>query len=417
MYKQAWRIVRNTLLLAGVLLGFVVAVELLRIFAFFHRIHPGLAWAYAAVLGFGVLAAVIYWIVQWASYPRVLAPPPRLDLARAGFNDLRAYCRYLLKYLDRLSRNSRLSDDERAAASNAIAELRDILHAHPLIDDLARGIEDIESKCVAPLLARLEEVAAAEVRHSVRDVMLGVSLSPFHSVDLLVVLYRNSAMILRIVRVYASRPAPREQLLILRDTLRVVAAVNLLNLGRTLFESLFANLPLIGRAIDDIAQGLGAGLLTSAAGHAAIARCAAFRGWDAEEATSSLADHAVHFFGDVKDIFAKDILPALKSRIRATTPAEAAEQPGFWDSLVRGVAKAVDATATAIGSYVIEPAMAGTAGVVKTGYRVTRRVVRAGSSMTRHTARTGASAFRGVSRFFRSIGQRIRYSRRPPPGR
>ena len=70
--------------------------------------------------------------------------------------------------------------------------------------------------------------------------------------------------------------------MILRDVLRVLITVNFLYIGRNLVENLFANVPLLGRVVDDMGQGLGAGLFTSAAGHAAIERCAAFRGWDKE---------------------------------------------------------------------------------------------------------------------------------------
>jgi hypothetical protein len=227
--------------------------------------------------------------------------------------------------------------------------------------------------------------------------MMAVTLSPYPSVDLMVVVYRNGAMVLRLIRIYASRPAAREQLLILRDTLRVVATVNFLNVSRNLMESLFSKLPVIGPVVDDIAQGLGAGLLTSAAGHAAVGRCAAFRGWDKEEATETLARQARTFLADVKNIFTKDVLPEIKGRIRAETPAEAVEDPGFWNTVAKGISAAVDTTASTVDALILRPATAGTQGVV-----------RAASTVASSTRRTGARTYRGVFGIFRRMGQRIK---------
>ena len=85
--------------------------------------------------------------------------------------------------------------------------------------------------------------------------MLGVTLSPFRAVDLAVVIYRNAAMVFRIMSFYNSRPLLSEQVLILRDAFSVVDTVNYLNFGEKLIEQLFSRVPWIGQAVDDFAQG------------------------------------------------------------------------------------------------------------------------------------------------------------------
>ena len=80
-------------------------------------------------------------------------------------------------------------------------------------------------------------------------------------------------MVLRDCNIYNSRPLLSEQVLVLKDVLKVVATINYMNWGQKVAESLTSSVPIIGRASGEIAQGLGAGLLTSVAGHGAMERC------------------------------------------------------------------------------------------------------------------------------------------------
>ncbi len=407
MFKQTWHAVSKLALLLGLFLVFFVGIELFRVFVFFYRFNLILAIAYVLVL-LGFFIALVY---HWRKYPRVLVSPalPE-DLAEATQKELLAYCKYLIRYLTRLADNSAVAETDIHAIDDAIADIKDALTAHPLKDDLIREIERTETEVLTPILDGLREQARAEVRHSVRDVMLGVTLSPYHSVDLLVVLYRNARMILRIAHVFNGRPLPREEWMILRDTFKVVATVNLLNLGKTLIENLFAKVPLVGRAVDDIGQGLGAGLLTSASGHAAIERCAAYRHWDQQGAAASLLGQARLFVGDVRDLFTKDVMPGLKGRIEATTPSETVEQPGFWDNVSRGIASSLDLTTRTIESFVVCPAVVSGRSVASASTRVGRHVAKAGSSVARATARTSRHTYRGLGRVLYTFGQRMKYT-------
>lgn len=414
MLAQIWRTVLRILVVLGVLFAFFFVNELARAFLLFYRVQPVLGFAFAGVVGLGAVVLAVYGLVRLRRHPAVLRPPPLPPLGKAGHAEMRRYLKYLVRYLGRLADNPGLDEAQRAQAEEQIEEIRDVLKAHPLNDDLVRAIEQAEEKAVRPALAALDEQASKEIRRSVRDVMLAVMLSPYPSIDFLIVLYRNAAMVLRVVHIYRSRPAVREQLMVLRDILLVVATINFLNVSRKLIESLFSHLPLVGRAIDDIGQSLGVGLLTSVTGHAAIARCAAFRGWNREEEVSSLVSHMGAFLVDVRNLFTKDLFSEVKGRLSSFVPAEKAEEPGFWDAIVRGVGSAVDATVRTLDTLILRPAVVGAQSVAAAGSRIGRRVTGRPPEHRhhhrRHSSHHRSSRPRGVLRVLRTIGQRLKYT-------
>ncbi len=422
MFARAWKLFGRILLIIGLLLTFIVFIELLRIFIFLHRFSSILAWTYVAVLSGSLLAGLLYTVRGMMRYPRSLKPPPPPEIDEATHYEMRGYVRYLMRYLQRLAGNPGITEEQRKLARRHVDEIRGTLKAHPLNDDLVRMIQQTEGDVIAPILNTLDAEAEREVRRSVRDVMIGVTLSPYHSMDLLIVLYRNTAMVRRIVGIYSSRPAPREQFRTLRDVMRVVATVNFLYIGRNLLENLFAFVPVIGRITDDIGQGLGAGLFTSAAGHAAMHRCAAFRGWNKQEAAESLGANMKVFVKDVKNIFTKDVLPDIKGRIMAEAPAEKAQQPGFWEQVNRGIGTALDSTMKATGDWIVKPAVAGAQGMMfgvqrdapppaespSTGSP--RPPDHASGSRHRRRRRRHRKRNGGMFRIFRTFGQRLKYT-------
>lgn len=365
MLKHIWIIAVRIVWVAGLALILMAGIEMLRLYVLLRDLHAGAAAAYLFIVGVLAVSLAVWMLHQWFSFPRVLTPPELPEnLSDASHRQLQLYARYLIRYLRRLAANPNITPEQAKLAQEQVALLQDTLGAHPLRDDLIRDTQKAEAECILPLLKSLDELASREVRRSVRDIMLGVTLSPYHSLDAAAVVYRNGSMIVRIARIYNARPLNREQWMILRDTLKTVAAVNLLNVGKTLFDKLFSQVPFVGRVMDDIAQGIGAGLLTSVAGRAAMDRCAAYRGWNRARAAESLTEHAGGFFIDVKDMFTKDVLPSLKPRILATAPQEAGT-PDFWTRLNDGITGAVDGTARALGDYLLKPAVAGTIGVAR----------------------------------------------------
>jgi uncharacterized membrane protein YcjF (UPF0283 family) len=362
-------------LVAGVLLSLIAVSEVLDLYLSLRELSP-LAATVFATLGMLTLAGGVTYVgVRWYTHPPVLLAPPRTDeIAR----DLARHAGYLGRYLHRLSDNPLLDRERQRQARAAARRLANSTAATAA--ELEVLVREIEETTALPLLAVLRASAEGEVRRCVRDVMAGVTLSPYRSSDLLIVLYRNGAMVFRLAELYGGRPRLGEQVAIARDTLRVVAAVNFLNLGNKLLEGLFAGVPMLGRFADDVAEGLGAGFLTSAVGHAAMERCEAFHGWDRVEAVESLGANSGRFLADVRDIFLKDILPSMRTRV---------PQPD-WDRLGDSIRSALDATMSGVDGLVTQPVLAGRRAVVRTGSglreRLSRERVRARIALRRVAA-------------------------------
>lgn len=410
MFRELWTLLRRIIYVALFFLALFFCAELARVFLLLYRLNPVAGFAFAALLLAAFLGLAIYGLVQYRRHPRVLVAPPLPEVDEATHAEMRDYCAYLVRYLGRLAKHPGLDEGSAAFALEKAGEIDGVLRHHPLNDDLRRTIRKTEAEALGPLLAGLGEKAEQEVRRSVRDVMLGVVLSPYPSVDMLIVLYRNLAMVNRIVAIYHSRPRAREELGIFRDILLAVATVNFINLSRGLIRNLFAEVPVIGRFVEDIGQGLGAGILTSIAGHAAIRRCAAFRRWDREEEARFLSTRSAEFLVDVRNMFTRDLLPELKTRIAATVPPEKAGEPGFWESLAAGIGAAMDTTARTLDAFILKPAVAGVQGVAAAGTTIARSVGRATTSAARASARGGRAARRGALRVLQTFGQRIKYS-------
>lgn len=428
MFSSFWKMIAKLTGVIITLLALFGIIELVRMFSFLHRISPILAATCFAVIA----VLLIMLVIRWLAIPRALTPPSPIRYEDASISELRKHARYLSRYAYRLSENPNLSNEDQDVAWGISIDLKKSSRMkNP--DRLAEQLFSAEEEGIVPLLKKLNSLASRTVRNSVRDVMLGVSLSPYHSVDLLIVLYRNLSMAHNIARIFHSRPTPREELLILRDTFRVVAAVNVMNLGRTLIENLFSNLPFIGRALDDIGQGLGAGVLTSATGHAAIDRCAAFRGWRKEEAMNSLLSHATDFCKDVRDIFTKDILPHLKPRIRLNASKETLEQPNFWERVTGGINSSLETAVSTLDSFIVQPTISGTRQVARAGAGLfvsstspspeelppeeIPPVEHHSDAHHRHSSkqrkhRTKSSQPKGIFRTFRTFKQRIQYTYR-----
>lgn len=412
MFRSFLKRVKVGLAVFFLILAILFTGELIRFFLLMYRINPVAAWVYFWLVG-GLLAMSLAFLIwQFLRLPRVPVPPPIAH--PMGHLRMRRYCRYLRSYLRYLAANPSLTTEQREPLLNARDHVREVLAAHPLNEDLERVIRQTEEQVILPTLAILNERGAEEVRRSVRDVMLAVTLSPYPAMDLLIVLYRNLAMITRLIRLYHGWLPLREHARILWDVLLTIAAVKVLNLSRKLFESLLSEVPLLGRVLENIGQGAGAGLMTSLAGHAAMARCAAFRGWDREQEALTLSKRVGVFLGDVRDLFTKDLLPQLRGLIRSGAPPGMADQPGFWDSITRGMTTAIETTSCFANALLVKPAVAVGAGVYQAGSYLTRGAMSAGETAVRITRRGARHARHGVGRVLHTFAQRIFYTLRGP---
>lgn len=315
MWYSTFRTIRRIALLVLAFLGLFFLLEVIRAGQTLYNLHPIAGWVFGivlALLGFWLVGRLV-WI--FVSRPPLLIPPEVPALPEASVYQLRSYGQYLQKYMARLSDNPALTAELRQMANTGKATLDTALQSTGDKEGFLTAISTAETETMQPVVNHLDGLARRHVRTAMRDVMIGVTLSPWRAVDLWMVLYRNIVMVTEIIRTYNHRPRLREQLAIYRDILAIVAAVNFLSMGKNLLEGLCAKVPGVGRFLDDIAQGMGAGFLTAVAGHAAVDRCRSIRRWDRRAATSALGMQAAAFYSDVRDTFQQDILPAVLKRI------------------------------------------------------------------------------------------------------
>ncbi len=368
MLKTIWKLIRTAVIVIGVLLTFFAALEVLRAYQTLHNFHPIAGYTFAAaVIGLLIWLAVYVW-ANLAVFPKALKPPKIDDVSTATDRQLKKYIQYLNRFLQRLISNPNLTDDDRSQITNALSQLEN----QPVSDrnGCLTLITSIEENHIKPVLKTLDAAASKQVRDSMRDIMVGVTLSPYKSADLLIVLYRNLVMVVRIVRVYRVRPSVSEQLRIFSDIINVIATVNYINMGKNLIEGIASRVPGIGRFVDDIAQGIGAGFMTTITGHAAMDRCRSFRGWNEVEAKKHLLSHVGDFYNDVKDIFFKDVWAGVRGRAGAAATdatdkvADAIDETGsILDSFVRTPVKIVSTA----GQTVYGVSATSTKAVYKTG--------------------------------------------------
>ena len=315
MLKTWFKIIKTGLLVFGVLLSFFAFIEVLRAYQTLYQLHPAAGYVFIAILAGSLLWLAAYLIKIVAAQPPVLVPPGIGDPKIARPGKVKRYAKYLVKYMRRLSCNPSLPLDHQQKVTAAMDKLSSDLESGKSGDALADEITAAQDEAIRPALRVLDDLAEKEIRSCVAVVMTGVTLSPYKAADLMIVVYRNVVMAARIMRIYNSRPRIREQFKIAADIIAVVATVNYINMGKNLIEGLASRAPLIGKYSDDIAQGIGAGFMTSVVGHAAMQRCKAFKGFNRTEAAEKLKSKAAHFYEDVRDMFKKDILPSVINRI------------------------------------------------------------------------------------------------------
>jgi uncharacterized membrane protein YcjF (UPF0283 family) len=421
MLMRLWRKFLNALLAVGIVLSFFAVIEVIRAYEVLYDLHPFLGDLFVALILVGVLWLPVYYALGVGRRGTVLVPPPRQDLQAAGNAARRAYARYLGRVMKRLSENSYLAEGERRELADNLRRFSEVTGRKPGREAMLATLREAETRVVAPVIARLDALADKEVRTCVRDVMLGVTLSPWRSVDVLVVLYRNARMVVGITRIYESRPRLREQILILRDVAGVVATVNFLNYGSRLLQNLTASVPLLGRYTDDVAQGIGAGLLTSVTGHAAADRCRAFRGWDQAEAQETIRRRLKDFVADMRGIVTTDLFSKISRPVASQLP-EDAEKPKLLALVRDGIAAAMDETDEVIDSFVRRPVVAAGRGVVTTGTRVGGAALRGaavgsravwsggrsvGGLISRATVGTGRAVWCGTTTALRGTGRGV----------
>ena len=215
--NQVWRVLRRTVWIAGGFCALVVGAECLRIFLLFRRISPIVALAFAAVLIILLLVAVAK-VVRYLADRRTLrapAAPPPGDL---DFHRLHDYCKFLVHYLKRLSDHLALAPELRQRLRQQAYDLEDVLHAHPLADDLSRALNRTREEFLDPALAEIRHRTLALARMRMRSVVQDVIEPPFPVIHWIVVFYHQLMLICSITDRYLTGPGLMEYYAVVRDT-------------------------------------------------------------------------------------------------------------------------------------------------------------------------------------------------------
>jgi hypothetical protein len=152
--------------------------------------------------------------------------------------------------------------------------------------------------------------------------------------------------------------------------------------------------------LDDLAQGIGAGLFTSIAGHGTIVRCRAYKGWDEEIAVEEMPNEIKEFMKDVKNICIQDILPKMRSKVYSTASADEVADPAFWEKTTEDISSAIDDTGTILDSVIRKPVLVVSKGTIKAGstaFSKSRSVIVQGTRVLSRGAKSASSKITATS--------------------
>jgi len=288
------------------LILFFIFIEILRAYQTLSSFSPFLGFLFiGGIMGlFGWLGYKVYSVFR--AFPKAITyPNPSLFNGSHSQEYLKAKKNYLKKYITELTQNPNLE-------SSIKAELKKSYQFIPN-ESLDAQCQWLENHGIKPALKHLGEKADLIVRDTVRDTMVAVIMSPFRSFDSFLVIYRNAYMFMALVKLYRHHPGVMQFYKYTKDVLMIVASVNILHFTERLTENIMRNIPVLNRTTDDVLQGMGAGLLTTAVGKATILRCMAYGPWDKNIEKGHYLEASKDFVGHVRGIFIEDVLPSLGS--------------------------------------------------------------------------------------------------------
>ncbi len=347
VFYELWRSARRALHAAAGLITFFITVELVRAYQLFYGFHPLFGYSFAGLV---LLVAVALLIRQFTRRRerQTLAPPLRPDGRHLRQEDLVAYTSYLIHRLKRLSLNTRLEETARKNIRQRAYDLEALLVSHPLIEDLTRAISKAEAEVLEPVFAELDEQAAALGKTKIRSIIEDVVEPPFPVITPLVVLYHQVTLITSIAELYLGPCSLREYGRVLSDVEETSRQGDFFRIGQRLFEGAYVSSPPLGRAVDDLGQGITCTWLTWSVTKAAAYRCRALTPWSLHDAVYWLDSQSADSLTVVRDVLINDVLPLLKLRIRHMAGPGLADSAGFSEQVTQSVAKAVDSVVKAV---------------------------------------------------------------------
>ena len=333
--QRGWGVLKNALIIIGVLISFGVILEIIRAYETLNNLHPAAGMGFIGV----ILALLIYLLLQAVrivKYKRIVQPPAA---GRRNFSAEKYERRYRL-FLNELS--ERFSGNELVLKycledlENFSERKEHLSFSGKMAAEAEKEAIEFERQYISPIMEKLDREAEKVVSDNVGLVTMGTALSPYKSLDLYIVLARNFRMVNKIIELYRTRPSFRETAGIYYDILKVVAAVNILNAMDNLWAGVGRHIPLVGNYGAAVSEGLFSGLLTSVTGHAAMDRCRTFRPLPNEELAVQYRGKIKNWAGDIFDILRRHLLERInpfKKDEDAITEEEMLKAENFWNKI------------------------------------------------------------------------------------
>lgn len=335
-----WRTFKRTALVAFALILFFLLAEIVRLLVQLRRFDPIAMYGFLAVLG----ATALYLIIRykfWRTRHSVLFAPP-LPQPTAKFSDLKTFVRHLIIRFKRIAAHPHLSPEQARAIRQRAYDLDSMLGAHPLLDDLRRGIAKAETEAWNPIIEHLDQEAIAFARYKMQAVVRDAIEPPFPIVHPALIFYHQFTMICCIVDCYITRPSLAEYVIVVRDVWSVMTGGEYFRIGQRLFEGIYRNSPPLGPAAEDLGQALSVIWLTWITAQAAMHRCRHFGTWTVQQAITYLDHLTIDSLLVTRDTLIRDVLPVLKLRLRHSVGPAVADAAGFSEEVMEGIVKSVD---------------------------------------------------------------------------
>lgn len=335
-----WRALKITALVVAGIVVLLVGLELARFALLLRRFGPLAVYGYLGLL----FAALIFALARlriWRPRDTTLRAPTA-PTSKATFSELKRYNRFLIALLKGTAEHPRLSPEQARAVRQRAYDLESMLGAHPLIDDLRRGIARTESEIWPAILESLDRDASEFARYKMTAVVRDAIEPPFPVVQSLLLVYHQVTMICGIVDCYVANAALRDYAVVLRDVWNVMAAGDYFRVGQRLFEGIYRNSPPLGPAVADLGQALSVIWITRTIAQATMHRCRTLGGWSVAQAVDHLDHSMVDSLLVTRDALIHEALPLLKLRLRHNLGPAVADAAGFSDQIVEGIKKAVD---------------------------------------------------------------------------
>ncbi|HMP90446.1 MAG TPA: hypothetical protein PJ991_09600 [Kiritimatiellia bacterium] len=322
-------------------LGFLVAVETLRLFALLYRYNPVAAYGFAGVAGLFVL----YFTLQF-----ILSRRNRLILRARGYSisnrsshaRLKKHLLHQIRCAKQLSTHRLITDAQASAIRQKTNDIQDILHHHPLIDDLYRAIDNMNTQVLNPAYSYLDGIAERITRAKIKASIQDLYQPPFPVIPPLVVMYHQITLVSELTDTYLSRPSLRDYGRVMIDVWKIMTKGDYMRYGQRIFSGINSNPYSLARTGEDVGHALSITWLSHAVAAATRQRCTTRHDWDLDKAIDQMQDQVIPCLEKTHATLQPDVIPKLKSRIRHYAPY-GQDPDQFAEQINQSLIKAVDA--------------------------------------------------------------------------